>query len=254
MTQTIWIIGGTTEGRCLAAALQGYDVHIYVSVATDYGKALMEDQENVTVLQGRLPKGEMEAFLRTKKPDLVIDGTHPYAQVVTENIHDACQKVGIEYMRIVRPKSDGKDYVSVHSMEEAVEMLSQTTGAIFLTTGSKDLQTFQSIPHYAERIALRILPAMDSLEKALSLGFLRERIVCMQGPFSEELNVAMYGHYNAKWIVTKDSGVRGGFLEKVAAAKTVGAKVVVISRPPENGLAYEAVLSMLQERFRHEYH
>ncbi len=253
MKHAIWIIGGTTEGRCLAKALKGYGVCLYVSVATEYGKALMQQQDNLTIMQGRLQKEEMEDFLRTRKPELVIDGTHPYAQIVTENIHDACKEMGVDYIRIIRPMTVGKGYISVHSMEEAVETLSQTKGSIFLTTGSKDLQVFTAIPDYKERIALRVLPSMDSLEKALSLGFLRERIVCMQGPFSEELNMAMYRHYKAKWIVTKDSGTRGGFPEKVRAAKATGAHMIVITRPPESGEAYEAVLSMLQEKYRHEH-
>lgn len=44
----------------------------------------------------------------------------------------------------------------------------------------------------------------------------------MQGPFAEDLNVAMMKAVHAKWMVTKESGKAGGFEEKVSAAEKAG--------------------------------
>lgn len=74
MKHAIWIIGGTTEGRCLAKALKGYGVRLYVSVATEYGKALMQQQDNLTIMQGRLQKEEMEDFLHTQSQNSSLTG------------------------------------------------------------------------------------------------------------------------------------------------------------------------------------
>lgn len=50
------------------------------------------------------------------------------------------------------------------------------------------------------------------------------------------MNAALLRETGAKILVTKDTGVSGGFAEKVAAAEEVGAKVLVIARPRvENG-------------------
>ena len=76
---------------------------------------------------------------------------------------------------------------------------------------------------YAERIVLRILPLESSLQIALKLGYKPAHIICMQGPFSKELNVAMLKKYGSKFMVTKDSGAVGGFDEKVEAAAAAGA-------------------------------
>lgn len=54
----------------------------------------------------------------------------------------------------------------------------------------------------------------DSLAKAVELGYKPANVVCMQGPFEEDLNIAMIKHFNAKYLVTKDSGKAGGFEEK----------------------------------------
>lgn len=68
----------------------------------------------------------------------------------------------------------------------------------------------------------------------------------MQGPFSEELNLAMLRQIRARWLVTKASGAAGGFQEKLAAARRAGARVVVIRRPrEETGLSLRELAEKL---------
>ena len=65
----------------------------------------------------------------------------------------------------------------------------------------------------------------------------------MQGPFSQELNVAMLRQSGAKILVSKDTGRAGGFAEKAEAAKQAGATLLVIRRPTvETGLTLEEML------------
>ena len=127
---------------------------------------------------------------------------------------------------------------------------SHTEGNILLTTGSKTLDKFVNIPNYQDRLAIRVLPMLDSLEKALTLGYKPSNIICMQGPFSEALNIEFMRRYNTKFMVTKDSGNTGGFDEKVTAVKKVGAKLIVINREEqENGDGYFELLKYLQMKF-----
>ena len=55
------------------------------------------------------------------------------------------------------------------------------------------------------------------------MGLLGTQIICMQGPFSAELNAAMLKQVDAKYLVTKDTGVTGGFPERIQGAKIAGA-------------------------------
>ena len=62
----------------------------------------------------------------------------------------------------------------------------------------------------------------------------------MQGPFSVELNYALLRTVQAGWLVTKEAGKRGGFAEKIEAARQCGVSVVVIRRPVhEEGISLE---------------
>jgi precorrin-6A/cobalt-precorrin-6A reductase len=250
MKRVVWLVAGTSEGRKLAAELARMGVLVYVSVVTAYGASLLMEHENIIVLQKRLDYEDMCAFLRLHEPELVVDATHPYATEVTENLKKACSQAKCEYLRVVRPESKyPRQAILVQSFPEAVELLSHTKGSIFLTTGSKDLPVFAQLPDYQARIALRILPSQASLQKALELGFKPERIVCMQGPFTKDLNQAMFRHFGASYVVTKDSGSAGGFADKLEACLEVGAELIVIGRPEETGQGFKAVLEILKNRF-----
>lgn len=62
----------------------------------------------------------------------------------------------------------------------------------------------------------------------------------MQGPFSRELNHALFRHFETTLMVTKDSGEAGGVDEKIEAAWDLGIEVVMIERPP---IAYGRMFS-----------
>ena len=252
MKPVIWLIGGTSEGRRLIKELTGLPVQLYVSVATEYGASLIEPQDNTIVMAERMDLAAMKAFLKEKRPEYVVDATHPYATVVTATVQQACTEEKCKYLRLVRPQGEAGDYITVHDFGEAVELLNHLEGNIFLTTGSKNLPDFTGVKDYVERIALRILPMESSLKSALELGYKPANIICMQGPFAKDLNIAMLKKYGSKFMVTKDSGKAGGFDEKVAAAAEAGAKLIVIGRAGEEvGAGLSEIVTLLQEEFSH---
>ena len=51
---SILVFAGTTEGRRIAEYLRGHAPEVYVCTATEYGRELVEDGENIHVLAGRL--------------------------------------------------------------------------------------------------------------------------------------------------------------------------------------------------------
>ena len=96
------VFAGTTEGRALVELLAGQPVAVTACVATEYGGALLEPRENLTVSLERLTREEMEELFTREGFALVVDATHPYAAAVTENIAAACERTGTEYLRLLR--------------------------------------------------------------------------------------------------------------------------------------------------------
>ena len=235
----ILLFAGTTEGRNLAEFLEKNQIPTEVCVATQYGETLLEEGKYLHVHAGRLDETEMEQQIQKQQITLVIDATHPYAVIVSQNIRRACSRTGTEYIRLARKETDAswkqemEDVTEVASVAEAVAFLAKKEGRIFAATGSKELSAYQVIPDYQDRVVARVLSTPEAVSECAMLGFSGKNLICMQGPFTEDLNVAMLRQAQASWMVTKESGKAGGFLEKLRAAKKAGAKLVVIKRPGE---------------------
>lgn len=235
----ILLFAGTTEGRNLAEFLEKNQIPTEVRVATQYGETLLEEGKYLHVHAGRLDETEMEQQIQKQQITLVIDATHPYAVIVSQNIRRACSRTGTEYIRLARKETDAswkqemEDVTEVASVAEAAAFLAKKEGRIFAATGSKELSAYQVIPDYQDRVVARVLSTPEAVSECAMLGFSGKNLICMQGPFTEDLNVAMLRQAQASWMVTKESGKAGGFLEKLRAAKKAGAKLVVIKRPGE---------------------
>lgn len=244
----IFVFAGTTEGRRIGEYLEREKIRGYMSVATEYGKETAGDYRYLEVLSGRMEPYEMARFFTSHGINLVIDATHPFAKIVTQNVKEVCERLGIQYLRCLREgiqKTEEEDVYIVSSIKEAVTLLEDTTGNILIATGSKELHEYQNLSHYKERCYARVLSAMESVEKAVQCGFTGAHLIAMQGPFSKEMNLATIEQVNAKWFVTKEAGSTGGFLEKREAAKASGARLVVIERPDEDGMRLEEILDRI---------
>lgn len=304
----IFLFGGTTEGRRIADHIAEineekniaglYDfLETDVFVATDYGASLLRKEKHVRVHIGRLDGEEMAELFGRAVLDaeaqgegagdiLVIDSTHPYANVVTENIARACEAAGVGCIRVHRPygrlsgrellERGSSEFAYFDSVKEAAEWLktvyssevylnSGNSGAtdngrkespigssfrkpavnsdnaycgrtkknILITTGSKEIQEYTVIPDFSEYCYVRALPTVEVLEKCSKLGFRKDRLILMQGPFGVDMNLAQLRYADAGFLVTKDSGEIGGFPEKCDAAIELGVRVLVIGRPTQ---------------------
>lgn len=235
----VCIFGGTTEGRLLAKFISDYQVEVDLYIATDYGEQFVKELSNVNIHQKRLNKEEMIELFSLNKFDCVVDATHPFAKIVSQNAKEAANYCNIPYYRIVRETNKNDECKYFDSVEDIVAYLNSFSGNILLTTGSKDLEKFTNVNNYAERIFVRILPMESSLKKALELGYSNKNIICMQGPFSEELNTAMINSIGAKFLVTKESAATGGFNDKINACIKTSAKCLVLKKPEEEGITLE---------------
>lgn len=265
------LFGGSTEGRKIAESLKRTGISACVCVATQYGSDLLNPGNSLDVRVGRLREEEMECLLDELHPKLVVDATHPYATEVSANIKIACANKSCRLIRVVREetlhaKEDGStagraditgicrdcfaedDFIyRFRTLDEMILRLNTEDGRIFSTLGAKEAEALTSLKNYRERVFLRILPAVEGLQKCIRVGFPKSHIICMQGPYSEALNEAMFRAVCADILITKDSGNAGGFPEKLQAAKKLGMKTAVLLRPTEEeGM----VLSDILERIR----
>lgn len=249
MRETIVVFAGTSEGRRLVECCARHGRQVVACVATEYGERLIPMEPGVQVHMGRMDAAEMEAFLRRQRRAVVVDATHPYAREVSKTVKKVCGALDLTCVRLVRASSEGRIADEhLHWVDDAgsAALLAEgLAGNIFLATGSKELAVFAEQISDFSRIYARVLPSRETLDVCMGLGLSGGQLICMQGPFSEEMNRAMYAHVSAKILVTKESGDAGGFLPKIQAALALGMECIVIRRPKERGLSFEAVCGLL---------
>lgn len=257
----VLIYGGTTEGRRLAEKLAEAGIPALVLVATEYGEQMMvpgEKSGRIQVLQGRLTAAEMAALYERERPAVIVDATHPYAEAVKKNIRESREGFRqIPYYRVCRNPEvpeEREDARYFDSTEDCVRALRSAAGNILLTTGSKTLSEFCRWPDLRERLYVRVLPSVESLEICREQGIRGDRIIAMQGPFSEEMNRQMLKETRSEILVMKESGRTGGEAARMTAAAKAGAECYIIRRPnaAEEGLSPEEVFSEIRERFSPE--
>lgn len=250
--RSVILFGGTTEGKQVIELLETLCISCYVSVATVYGRKVLEKDLNYCqVMVGRMDAQQIEDFLRQKNILLAIDATHPYAVEVTENIQSACRACGAQYLRVIRKKDERpKNAVCFSDFAQIAAYLNAHEGNVLLTTGSKNLQCFTHITDFPNRVYARILPLEQSINAALDAGYPREHLICEKGPFSEQQNIDMLRQCNARFIVSKETGDEGGFWQKAAAAQKAGAAFLVLERPEETGITLAELEEYLQTYVR----
>lgn len=250
----IVIFAGTTEGRRLSEILADAGIAHTVCVATEYGEIVMREQTDaeaagakeqplVSLHRGRMDRKQMEEFLCNEGYEIVVDATHPYAKVVTENLRGAVATLQTSekkaqfpiYLRLEReivetPEAENPA-VNIRYFEsnaDCARTLENTEGNILLTTGSKELAMYCTSGRLHDRLYVRILPGRESLELCMEQGIKGRQILALQGPFSTEMNAAILKQYDIRHMVTKNSGRTGGYQEKLEAAKILGIPVYVI--------------------------
>jgi precorrin-6A/cobalt-precorrin-6A reductase len=251
----IFMLCGTSDARELAVRIQhsGYDT--LTSVVTDNAAKSLEEA-GMPVRVGRLNQEQMLDLIRQSGFQAIVDASHPFAEEAHKNAIEVAKKANIAYIRYERASlvyGDHPKLTVVSSYEEAALEAKKRKGSVMLTTGSKTLHIFAK--HLAAdpeiRLVARMLPRRDNMEKCEELGIEQKNIIAMQGPYTSELNEALYKQYATKVMVTKESGKIGSVDEKVETALRMDIEVILISRPEiEFGTVFsdfEGVLGQLKE-------
>lgn len=251
----IYIIAGTSDARELAITLRDAGHNIIASVVTD-NAAISLCEANIETVVGRLTAEKMALFIEQRGIQMIVDASHPFAEEASKNAVEASRLSQVPYIRYEREEYQGHtgQIMHVSSYKEAALLAKDKKGTVMLTTGSKTLQIFTEhlLNVNGIRLIARMLPRKDNMEKCEELGVEQKNIVAIQGPFSKELNIALFKQYNVTLMITKESGKVGSVDEKVEAAKELNIPIVMISRPKiDYGIvcrSYEDVLEMINQK------
>ncbi|MFJ6774843.1 cobalt-precorrin-6A reductase [Kitasatospora sp. NPDC091257] len=223
----VLILGGTTEGRALAAELAPTAHRVTSSLA---GR----------VAQPRLPAGEVRIggfggpegladWLRTEQVDAVVDATHPFAAGISRNAALAAAATVVPLLVLRRPgftRVDGDRWLPVPSLAAAADLLPRRGERVFLTVGRQGVGAFAHLDgvHFLAR-------SVDPPEPPVPPSF---EVLLDRGPFTIHGEEALLRRHDIDVLVTKDSG-GAATAPKLAAARGLGLPVIIVERPPVTG-------------------
>ena len=242
------LFGGTAESTEILEFLSQKNIPVTTSVVSDYGRHLAS-KFGQDVVQGRMTADQMVAFIKENDVDEIIDASHPFADIVSQEAMKAANQAGIPYVRIERQATiDLSGATVVHSTEEAIEYIKEKEyKTVYLGTGSKTLPLFvHGLPE--SRIVVRVLPTSEVLKGCEELGLVPDQIDAIKAPFSKECNKQLLARSKAEVFVSKESGSIGGIREKIEGCQELGMDCVIISRPIVN---YPKVVSTIEELETH---
>lgn len=226
----IWLIGGTSEAKQFVDKFPMSE-KLIVSVTTNYGASLIKDCK---VKISAMDYEEMKEFVEENNISVIIDMSHPFAEIVTSNAQKIAKDMKIKYLRYIRPTTCKADY-SFKEMKEFEKFSKENKGTYFITVGSKMIGELESIKN-KNRFIYRILPMTKSIEICRKYNIKLEDIVCMKGPFSLDMNIAFLKEFSADYMLMKDSGEAGGMEAKLRACEKLGINSVAFTRKSEEGI------------------
>ena len=223
----VLILGGTAQGRSLAAELQGRDdCRVVSSLAGRIGSPALPEGE---VRVGGFGGAEgLADYLRAEAIDTLVDATHPFAQAISVHAAEAAEAAGVRLIALRRPSwtpRAGDQWIHVPNIEGAAHEAAgiDDGGCVFVTTGARGLAAYA---HDARHSYL--IRTVDPPTEALPP---RHTLVLDRGPYTVEGERALMDEHGACALVTKNSG------GEMTAAKLTAARQreipVIMVDPPE---------------------
>jgi precorrin-6A/cobalt-precorrin-6A reductase len=248
----IVVLGGTGDGRKLVHCLVEKGHKVGVIPVSEYGKELA--QEEGAMILNEVSAAKLQGWWQKNNIRCLVDARHPFAADNRQGDSDPYaflfENSRVPYYRLGREETivEENELINpVYTIEEAAVKAAGLGKCIFLATGSNGLEPFLKVKNeLGVRLVVRVLPEHRVIRKCQDMGIKPKDIVAMQGPFSKQVNKALFKMYRASVVVTKDSGKAGGIDNKLAAALSLKIPVVLIKQK-NNGPVYswQEVLALL---------
>jgi len=224
------ILGGTTEASALAKALAGQSaIEATVSLAGRTANPVLPPLP--TRIGGFGGVAGLVQYLRDHAIEAVIDATHPFAAQMSAHAVAACGEAGVPLLVLSRApwvEQPGDRWFKVPDMAAAAAAVRGLGQQIFLAIGRQEAAAFEATPDKTY-----VLRAVDPPEPPLQLP--RYTLILDRGPFTLAGELALFDAHKIEVVVSKNSG-GSATGAKIEAARQRGLPLVLVQRPPGNGV------------------
>ena len=217
----ILVFGGTTEGRRAAEVLEEAGNSYYYSTKTG--------------------EQELTLHIREHAIRLVVDAAHPFAATLHQTISEVAADMRIpviRYDRIYPPRDPDITWIDDY------RQVPTDIHSLLATTGVQSIIKLKWLEAEGVKVIYRILNRESSIRLAHEQGATDEQLCFYHtgdDPIGDSPHVIRYASHTgdspqsspqgADTILLKESGLSGGFVEKVAEAREKGMRIIALKRP-----------------------
>lgn len=238
----LWLIGGTSDSRTLAQALDRAGLP-WIATVVNPAAARLYDGLNGVVRSGAFAPADLMPWLADRAIRGIIDASHPFATEISQQAIAAAALRSIPYLRFERPAIPLESpALRLPNLAAALCDRFLRDRLVLFTLGVKALP--QILP-WRDRVAalwVRVLP--ESVAQAIALGFDRSEVIGQRLPVDPTQERADWQNRAIEVVVTKAAGAAGGLDLKQALAKELGVQLLVIDRP---SIVYPAQTDQIDE-------
>ena len=228
----ILILGGTTEGRIAVRTLEEAGKPFYYSTKGDEQEVTMHHGIR---LQGAMDELDLERCCREYNIQLLVDAAHPFAEQLhrtVEKVADTLDLYVIRFERIYPPR-DEEHITWCDDFEDAIRQIrKEDIFTLLALTGVQSIAKLKPLWQESACCYFRILNRESSRRLAEREGFPKKYLHYYHAGEDERI---LLQRLHPEAILIKESGLSGGFNEKVEAALQEGIRIFAIRRPPMPG-------------------
>jgi len=213
----ILVFGGTTEGRKAVEVLEEAGTTYFYSTKTGEQDITLHHGQRI---DGALDEEAMLAFCREQAIRLIVDAAHPFASQLHQTIAQVSETLhipAIRYERIYPERDPEITWIDDYSQ------IPRDIHSLLATTGVQSIAKLKPLEAEGIRVFYRILNRESSIDLALKQGAGEEQLCYYEDP--KDIPV------EADAMLLKESGLSGGFPEKVEAAQQRGMRIIALKRP-----------------------
>lgn len=228
----ILILGGTTEGRIAARTLEEAGKTFYYSTKGDEQEVTMHHGIR---LQGAMDELDLERCCREHDIQLLVDAAHPFAIQLHQTVEKVAHTLNLLVIRFERiyPPRDEEHIIWCEDFEDAIRQIrKEDIFTLLALTGVQSIAKLKPLWQESACCYFRILNRESSRRLAEREGFPEKYLHYYHAGEDERI---LLQRLHPEAILIKESGLSGGFNEKVEAALQEGIRIFAIRRPPMPG-------------------
>lgn len=222
---TLLLLAGTGEAQAIAKALAQRGVDAIASLA---GTTRMPRAMDLPTRHGGFGGTEgFRSYLDDAGVTAVLDATHPFAHDISMRSAAICAERNIPYCQVLRPAwtpEAGDDWTFLTQEEDAARHIAPGA-TVFLATGRQTLHRFANLSTC--RLICRQIDPPDR-----DFPFPNGAFLLGRPPLSVEEETELFRRLGIDWLIVKNAGGAAP-RSKLIAARELGIKVAMITRPPQ---------------------